>query len=85
MNCNCFILIISFYIIALPLRAQDKDDTILLKNILNDISKKHQVNFNYIEEEIAVFKMIPIFFNYISSKSKINQQHCGHTKKHAIK
>lgn len=59
MNCNCFILIISFYIIALPLRAQDKDDTILLKNILNDISKKHQVNFNYIEEEIAVFKMIP--------------------------
>lgn len=79
MNYNRFLLLISFLIIAFPLRAQDKDKVIVLKTILTEISKKHQVNFNYIEEEIATFKMVPPAnaltlekkLAYISEKTKL--------------
>ena len=59
MNYNRFLIIISLFVFVLPLSAQDKDNTILLKTIFENISKKHQVSFNYIEEEIAVFKLVP--------------------------
>ena len=46
-------------VVVLPLHAQNKDNAVLLKTILNSISEQHQVNFNYIEEEIAIFKIQP--------------------------
>lgn len=59
MNCIRFLIFISLFVFVLPLCAQDKDNTILLKSILDNISKKNNVSFNYIEEEIAVFKLVP--------------------------
>ena len=37
---------------------QDKTE-LLLKEILKDISEQHKVTFNYIDEEIALYKIIP--------------------------
>ena len=47
-------MIFSLFVIVLPLRAQEQWQTILLKKILENIGKTHEVNFNYIEEEIAI-------------------------------
>ena len=80
MKYNRFLLvIISLFVFVFPLRAQDKDNTVLLKTILDNISKKHQVSFNYIEEEIAVFKLVPPSnsltlqkkLNYITEKTQL--------------
>lgn len=80
MNYSRFlIMIFSLFVIVLPLRAQDNGKTILLKKILENIGKTHEVNFNYIEEEIAIFKLIPPSnsvtlqekLNYISEKTQL--------------
>lgn len=79
MNYNRFLIIISLFVFVLPLRAQDKGNAVLLKTIFENISKKHQVSFNYIEEEIAVFKLVPPSnsltlqekLNYITEKTKL--------------
>lgn len=39
--------------------AQDKNEELLLKEILEKIGQTHNVSFNYIEDEIASFKIIP--------------------------
>ena len=79
MNYNRFLIIISLFVFVLPLRAQDKGNAVLLKTIFENISKKHQVSFNYIEEEIAVFKLVPPSnsltlqekLNYITEKTQL--------------
>ncbi len=80
MNYNRFlIMIFSLFVIVLPLRAQDNGKTILLKKILENIGKTQEVNFNFIEEEIAFFKLIPPSnsltlqekLNYISEKTQL--------------
>ena len=80
MRFSRFLIVINcIFIFALPLKAQNKDNVVLLKTILIDISKKHDVNFSYIEEEIAVFKLIPPSnnltleekLNYISTKTQL--------------
>ena len=80
MNYNRFLIVIfSLFVFVLPLRAQNKDKAIVLKNIFENISKKHNVNFNFIEEEIAIFKLIPPAnsftlqekLNYISEKTQL--------------
>ena len=80
MNYNRFLIVIfSLFVFVLPLRAQNKDKAVVLKNIFENISKKHNVNFNFIEEEIAVFKLIPPAnsftlqekLNYISEKTQL--------------
>ena len=80
MNYNRFlIMIFSLFVIVLPLRAQDNGKAILLKKILENIGKTHEVNFNFIEEEIAFFKLIPPSnsltlqekLNYISEKTQL--------------
>lgn len=79
MNYNRFLIIISLFVFVLPLRAQNKDNVVLLKTIFENISKTHDVNFNFIEEEIAVFKLIPPSnsftlqekLNYISEKTQL--------------
>lgn len=80
MNYNRFlIMIFSLFVIVLPLRAKDNGKAILLKKILENISKTHKVNFNFIEEEIAIFKLIPPSnsltlqekLNYISEKTQL--------------
>lgn len=80
MNYNRFLIVIfSLFVIVLPLRAQDNGKAILLKKILENIGKTHEVNFNFIEEEIAIFKLIPPSnsltlqekLNYISEKTQL--------------
>src|SRR5574343_336230 len=79
MNYKRFLIIISLFVFVLPLRAQDKGNAVLLKTIFENISKKHQVSFNYIEEEIAVFKLVPPSnsltlqekLNYITEKTQL--------------
>lgn len=39
--------------------AQDKSKAIALKSILQSIEKQHQIYFNYIEQEITTFKIVP--------------------------
>ena len=60
-------------------QAQNKDNAILLKTLLDNLATQHKVNFNYIEEEIIIFKLIPPDSKltlkkklaYISEKTKI--------------
>lgn len=73
-----YCLFLSIFFI-LSLKAQNKDKAILLKDVLSIISKQHSVTFNYIEEEIAVFKIIPpaselnlkVKLEYISDKTQL--------------
>ncbi|HNP33671.1 MAG TPA: TonB-dependent receptor plug domain-containing protein [Flavobacterium sp.] len=43
----------------LAVRAQQEDNTIPLKTVLEEISSKDNVKFNYIEEELVLYKIIP--------------------------
>lgn len=73
-----YCLLFSIFFI-LSLKAQNKEKPILLKDILTIISQQHTVTFNYIEEEIAVFKIIPpnsdvslkVKLEYISDKTQL--------------
>jgi hypothetical protein len=58
-NKQTLAIITALIVFVLPHHAQNKDNTVLLKTILNNISEQHEVNFNYIEEEIALFKIQP--------------------------
>ena len=65
------------FVFVLSSYAQDK--AILLKTILDNLAIQHKVNFNYIEEEIIIFKLVPPDSKlslkkklaYISGKTKI--------------
>jgi len=75
---NILSLILCFVFVS-SLQAQDKDNAILLKTLLDNLATQHQVNFNYIDEEIIIFKLIPPDnklplkkkLEYISGKTKI--------------
>jgi hypothetical protein len=64
---------------AVSLQAQESGTPLPLQQILNNISKTHDVNFNYIDEEIAFFKLIAPNenlslsekLNYISKKTHL--------------
>lgn len=45
------------FVFVLSLKAQDTNKAIALKTVLQLIEKQHNVNFNYIETEIEVFKI----------------------------
>lgn len=70
---------ILFLFVFLVSTAQENERTVLLKTIFQSISNQHNVQINYIEEEIAVFKIIPPNsdfnlkekLNYISIKTKL--------------
>jgi hypothetical protein len=47
------------FVFALSIKAQDGSKAIALKAILQSIEKQHHVYFNYIEDEIVVFKIEP--------------------------
>lgn len=67
------------FVFVLGSHAQDNDKAIVLKTILDNLAAQHQVNFNYIEEEIIIFKLVPPDdklslkkkLAYISQKTKI--------------
>jgi len=40
-------------------KAQNGDSTIPLKSVLEEISSKNNIKFNYIEEELIIYKLIP--------------------------
>ena len=68
-----------FFIVVLSTYAQGENKSIELKNILNELAKKHNINFNYLEDEISIFKIIPPKkhltlkekLNYISSQTSL--------------
>lgn len=45
------------FVFVLSIKAQDTSKAIALKNVLQLIEKQHNVNFNYIDTEIEVFKI----------------------------
>lgn len=47
------------FVFALSINAQDKSKAIALKDILQSIEKQHHIYFNYIDNEIVVFKIVP--------------------------
>ena len=66
----------------LTVNAQEEGEAMILKEIFYTIQKKHHVQFNFIEEEIAVFKIIPPNnkfslkqkLKYITEKTQLNFQ-----------
>lgn len=74
-----FLCLFTSFVFVLSTYAQDRDKAILLKLVFENIQKKHQVTINYIEEEIALFKIIPPEENftleqkldYITKKTKL--------------
>ncbi len=54
-----FLCLLIGFVFALSSSAQSEDKAILLKSVLEKIEKQHQVTFNFIEEEIMLFKIIP--------------------------
>ncbi len=67
------------FVFVLSSYAQDKDKAVLLKSVFEKISKQHNVTFNYIEEEIAIFTITPPDLklslqqklNYITKSTKL--------------
>lgn len=65
--------------IVLAVHAQETPKRIPLKSMLDRLAAQHRVNFNYIEEEIIIFKLIPPDENlslkeklaYISGRTRI--------------
>lgn len=53
------LFILFHFLMALTLFGQDNGEAIPLKAVLIGIEKQHQVTFNFIDEEIAVYKIIP--------------------------
>jgi hypothetical protein len=62
--------------------AQEEKEPMYLNEIFYNIQKKHQVQFNFIEEEVAIFKIIPPNnklnlrqkLKYITEKTQLNFQ-----------
>lgn len=73
-----FFILISFLSVGNGF-AQEKGQPIPLKQVLDEISKQHQVTFNYIEEEITLFQLnapkkdlsLTEKLDYISQKTKL--------------
>lgn len=72
----CFLVSFAFVFSS---SAQDEGKKILLKELLENLSKKHGITFNYIEDEIAIFKLaspkndlsLTEKLNYISQKTQL--------------
>lgn len=54
-----FLFLFVSFVFVLSCYAQSEDKAILLKSILENTATKHQVNIDFIEDEIAGFKIIP--------------------------
>lgn len=65
-----YVLFICF-VFALSIKAQDRSKAISLKDILQSIEKQHYIYFNYIDNEVVVFKIVPPGKN-LSLNEKIN-------------
>jgi CarboxypepD_reg-like domain/TonB-dependent Receptor Plug Domain len=75
------------FVFVLSMNAQNEDNTVLLKKIVEKIAEDHKVEFNYIEDELAIFKIIPPKSNltlnqkldYISDKTHLKFQFISKT------
>lgn len=56
---NIFLCLLVSTVVILNSYSQNSDGTVLLKTIFKKIETQHKVTFNYIEEEIAIFKIVP--------------------------
>ena len=59
MKYSVYLSYLFFIAIILNSFAQDNGNTIELKKILESISTQHSITFNYLEEDIISFKIIP--------------------------
>ena len=59
MSKNKLYFFIIFFLSFSQIFAQEEGKEMTLKLILAQISEQHQVKFNYIEDEIVLFKLIP--------------------------
>ena len=50
------------FVFTLSVKAQVENKAIALKEILQSIEKQHHVIFNYIDNEIIIFEIIPPSF-----------------------
>ncbi len=74
-----FLCLLSSFVFVLNSYSQDEGKVVLLKLVLENIAQKHQVSINYIEEEIALFTLVPPNeklsldqkLNYISKKTQL--------------
>lgn len=55
---NHFTILILFCFSFFFVQAQEKEKQLTLKSILKNISQIHDVSFNYLEDEIVVFKLV---------------------------
>lgn len=71
-----FLLLLLLILNFISAVAQNSRNEISLKALLVDIGQKHEVIFNYIEDEIAIFKLIPPDENWNLSRkiSYLNQK-----------
>lgn len=53
------LILFTCFVFILSAKAQDKNKAIALKDILQSIEKQHHVIFNYIDNEVIVFKITP--------------------------
>lgn len=73
------------FVFALTMKAQDNGKTVALKDILESIEKQHHVYFNYIDNEIVVFKIMPPKkslslnekINYLQNKTNLFFENIG--------
>jgi TonB-dependent Receptor Plug Domain/TonB dependent receptor len=56
---NCFVSLFIAFFSFLPITAQEDQDAILLKILLEQMSKQYDIRFDYIEADIANFKITP--------------------------
>jgi len=56
---NTLFYSILFFFTLLAVKAQQGQNTIALKSILEQLSAKNKIKFNYIDEEIIIFKVVP--------------------------
>lgn len=66
-----FYLFVFIFWNFISVRAQENRNEVSLKSLLLEISQKHDVFFNYVEDEIAIFKLHPPDENWNLSR-KIN-------------
>lgn len=76
---NIFLCLLVSTVVILNSYSQNSDGTVLLKTIFKKIETQHKVTFNYIEDEIAIFKIVPPEekltldkkLNYISKQTQL--------------
>ena len=69
-NIKLLSLVLIVFSFSTTVYSQQETEKVELKKILKTISKQHNIQFNYIEEEVSVFKLKPPV-RYLSLAEKL--------------